>query len=237
MKKCLSIVLLISLMLCIFSSCSNASDLYYSFFEWLYSGSSKYNDPYYFTKSGWDSKIEASYFETVYCEDYREKATELKEKYELKVETLEEIEEDYQVWYFYNDTYTIYVLMRIEGRYEIYLYFYGNENASINDFESQRNVVNFINDFTNYVAYDTITEENCFERLYNEACVSEEGYATYFYHYDSFTGNVGYNVVSNAEGSVYDRQMSKEKNAKNNRNSFSFKGVLKPLGSDGIYCE
>ena len=198
----------------------------------------------YYSKSGWNSKMELSYFETVYYEHYKEKIEELKELYGIEVETLEErYGEDSNLLYIYlyNTLYTIKILVSPEGYYKIGLYYYDDyyfgKTEKVADYEEIKNVVNFINVFTNYEAFDTVREENCFERLYKESCASEKGSASFHYHYDSDVGNVGYTVETYSTWGNYYYMMRKNSDTEIRCTALGFNGVLKPLGSDGIYCE
>ena len=68
--------------------------------------------------------------------------------------------------------------------------------SRVQHIKSQKNLVDFINELTHFVAYDTRKEEadNHFEKLYFE-CIEESCTGkNYNYHFDDFIGHVGYDV-------------------------------------------
>jgi len=192
----------------------------------------------YYTLPGWsctDEDFVGAYFDTVklkieqLLDIY---GLEFEPKYEIDTSTSSKIRV-----YLFNDVSTIKIrLYNSSGAYRVGLMFYGDENITWKDYEYQKPYVDFINDLTNYLAYDTITTENRFETLYNE-CMDEVEYDNYnyigfgkhdIYHFDQFIGNVGYQVTLNSnEG--YDYKLGKNEDLVKMANRFSFEGLLKPL--------
>ena len=104
-----------------------------------------------------------------YYEIYTSKIEELKEKYDIECESLEKFgrDEDQQIerfhFYLYNDEFTVTINFNNQSRfatYDIALYCFESEDKSLSDYEWQRNLVDFINEFTHFVAFDTRIEEN-----------------------------------------------------------------------------
>jgi len=128
----------------------------------------------------------------------------------------------------YSNYYTICLYLNNNGiaEYNVCLYYFVNDKSSDNH-DDLTPLLGFINDFTNYVAYDTRTDCNHFERLFNDA-VLDGKYADYLYHYDSLIGNVGYTVYLSAPiGYYYMAEFNSELEKSGYR--FTFDGLLKPL--------
>ena len=196
----------------------------------------------YFETTGWNCTDEN--FQTYYRGLYKAKIAELKELYDLTFseKESEEYNSKYQLC-LYNDDFTIQIKFANGEElacYQIDLFYYGDSEASRKDYEKQRPLVNFINDFTNYVAFDTKTDKNYFEALYNECKKSKgkptviysyqyDSIASNIYHYDSVVGNIGYSVTLNynAYGEYYKMQGNSDCMAFCNH--YSFYGLLKPI--------
>lgn len=137
-------------------------------------------------------------------------------------------------FYLYCEDYTI-VINMVNGYelgfYKIAVYYY-NDNRLNNNYNDIQPVVDFANEITNIIAYDTKMNENQFEKLYYDALNSEKKYATNYYHFDNIVGNVGYKVdVRENTGSLssgYYYMLQKEHVAKSCY-VFEFDGVLKQL--------
>ena len=196
----------------------------------------------YYTLPGWsctDEDFVGAYFDTV-----KLKIEQLLDIYDLGLEPKYEIDPltadtPSILMYMYNDIATVYVHLNNFNAYGdiwVEFMFYGNEFITWKDYEYQKPYVDFINDLTNYLAYDTITTENRFETLYNE-CMDEVEYDNYnyigfskydIYHFDQFIGNVGYRVTLNSnEGYYY--KFGKNEDLVKMANYFRFEGLLKPL--------
>ena len=131
----------------------------------------------------------------------------------------------------FNDEFTIIIRFNNGEElafYKIDLYYYGDSAASRENFENQRSLVNFINDFTNYVAFDTKTDKNYFEALYYECC-EEKTFASNYYHYDSIVGNVGYYICLNTDAFDYYYKMQEDGDCMAICNCYRFEGLLKSI--------
>ena len=108
------------------------------------------------------------------------------------------------------------------------LYFYGNESTLFN-YNAQKVYVDLINDFVNYVAFDTKADENRFASLYLQSMQKEEKCASDHYHFDELVGYVGYSVDLDKDtfGNYYMCRGDFELETR--ANCFSFEGLLKPL--------
>ena len=194
----------------------------------------------YAKDSGWNRDIQN--FDTKYVEFYKDKVAELKEKYSIDcVEKWEQKDGDagecILTASLYSDSYTICLLFanrRHFGDFEVKLYYYGENEESLSDYESQRPLVSFINDLTKYVAFDNKIEgdENHFERLYNECHKQSQSVASYIYHFDDLVGYVGYGVGVSKDNYGYYYKMEKNSELEILANSFVFEGLLKPISSD-----
>ena len=200
----------------------------------------------YFETTGWYCTHDEF---QLYCDLYKAKIEELKSIYGIECDDKEEkrlyIDSDVSVYEInmFNDEFTIIIRFNNGEElafYKIDLYYYGDSAASRENFENQRSLVNFINDFTNYVAFDTKTDKNYFEVLYNECKKSDgkptvnysyqyDSSASNNYHYDSVVGNIGYSVTLNynAYGEYY--KMQGDSNCMAFCNHYRFDGLLKPI--------
>ena len=189
--------------------------------------------PLYDENLNWNCDDET--FLNVYQPLYLAEIERLALKYGLDFECLIEYEEDNTnkpSVFLYTDTYTIDLELAnwykgARGLCEISLYYYGTEDG-FGEYEDFRPCVEFLNDFTNYVAYDTKTDQNHFERLYNEALSGEKNYNGFIYHEDSSVGDVGYSLYLSYEGGYY-YMAKRDISIKKDCRFFKFKGLLKPL--------
>ena len=195
------------------------------------------DDEKYAESSGW--KCEEKDFYGKYAVSYQNKIEELMSLYEIEASVISEkrnIDEDNIVEiYIYNDIFTVKIFFANRGLYADYkvnLFFYGSETTDLDDYETHRHLVQFINDLTKYVAYDTRSDErdNHFEALYLECKEKERDTSGYVYHFDHTVGNVGYYVGMKKDNFGYYYKMQKNSDIKISSNSFSFEGLLKPLG-------
>ncbi len=180
----------------------------------------------------------AEEFEEEYYPLYYAEIQRLKEQYGLEYK--EHIDKgmsgdkSYKVeMYFYCQEYTVRIYMNGGGAYSTYtagLYYYGSSNLPT-DYEGCGDAVNFLNDFTNYVAYDAITEKNCFSELFEEAKSDENKFASEHLHFDDFIGNVQYIVNLNPSkdtgGYYYMKEFNKE--LEKECYYFEFHGILKDI--------
>ena len=218
MKKVLLLVLVLLISLPNLTSCM-------AVLEYLFPA-----DPYA-DNSNWSCDTET--FLNVYQPLYLAEIERFELKYGLEFERLIEYERgetDDPLIFLYNDVCTVYFELTNRNSvawYYVLFCYYGTDDG-IGEYEDFRPYVEFLNDFTNHVAYDTKTDQNHFERLYNEALTSEEQRAGDYYHYDSSIGNVGYSVSLHRAGGYY-YKAQKDRTVEKNCHRFVFEGLLKPL--------
>ena len=194
----------------------------------------------YAENSGWSCSNEE--FVDVYCEEYMKLIDTLKQKYNIVCE--EELRESrdrdgvFKGFHIilYDDVFTIWIAFTNQNSYGYYhatLYYFGNDEAPFSDYESQRRYVEFINDLTHSVAYDTKQEEcaNHFEKMFFENLQITDGkpVSSYHYHFDDLVGYVGYlvNNDTHVDGSVYKMQGNPDIDYPCSK--FEFEGILKPI--------
>lgn len=187
----------------------------------------------YYQTTGWSYEEEE--FDNVYIEKCINKLQELKGLYNIDCSELIEHKDHYYDVYLYNDLFTIKILLsygKSYGKYSICLYYYGDEEHPLEDYESQKNLVNLVNDFTNYASFDSKTDQNHFERLHMESVQKSSGdhsSASDKYHFDHVIGYVGYSagVYCNNGGYYYKVQKNSELDVLSN--NYAFDGILKRL--------
>lgn len=189
----------------------------------------------YMRSSNWDCDLET--FHSQYYSLYYQKLQELKSTYQLDCEEIIERREAGYSIYLYDDSYTIVVSCSSSsecGSCFLGLTYYNPNPDELFGYEQQRNLVNFINDFTNYVAFDARIESNEFELLYQNCLTIDKGepiYSSNYIHFDNYLGNVGYVVCFDLEGyeESYFYKMQKDSTVQIPSVSYSFYGLLKPL--------
>lgn len=222
-----------SLFVCICLICSllfcSCSSFYYDYIDPIL-----FPEEQYYKGANWNCELDE--FETIYLEIYTQKIEELKEKYSLSFSTKLDIENSTDsdhikiTFLLYCEEYTIRLNLSSStsiGYLYTYLYYYADNN-DYHDYSKLQYLLGFINDFTNYVGYDTKTDKNYFDALYFDALDNEENFATYYYHYDSTIGNVGYIADLNSEAGYYYMgacELTSDKPC----SKFLFEGLLKPL--------
>ena len=180
----------------------------------------------------------AEEFEEEYYPLYYAEIQRLKEKYGLEyqehIDKTKKHENSVEIdMYFYCEEYTVIIKMDGGGAYSTYtasLYYYGNGELTP-DYEKCSDSVNFLNDFTNYVAYDAITEKNCFSELLEKAKSDEKKFASEYLHFDDFVGYVEYRVnlkpSKKTGGYYYMKEFNKE--LEKECYYFEFHGILKDI--------
>ena len=189
----------------------------------------------YIRSSNWDCDMET--FNSQYCLLYDQKLQELKNTYQLDCEEIIERSESGVSFFLYNDCFTIIIgcsANDLYGTYKVELYYYNQNQDELYDYENQRALVNFINDFTNYVGFDVRSKSNQFELLYQNCLTIDKGepiYSSNCYHFDNFIGNVGYVVDFDLEGDRFPYYYRMEENSDLRMPSvyYSFDGLLKPM--------
>ena len=195
--------------------------------------------PTYNEKCGWYCDNET--FENQYFNYCNEEIVRLMGKYSLTgtLEHEKHVDNDSSLsyhFYVYSEDYTV-VIYIVNGNrgdtgfYNLQLFYY-NDNRLNESYDDIKSVVEFANEITNIIAYDTMTEENQFEKLYYEALISNKEYASNYYHFDNAVGNVGYyvNVGEDAGGlsAGYYYMIQKHSSIKQCYH-FKFEGLLKPF--------
>ena len=184
----------------------------------------------YYLETNWDCDTET--FVNKYHPLYLEEAQRLNLKYNLDLSLYVEYGgdgPDILYIFLYNGECTVRLVLnsKLYGFYTGYLYYYGND-GNFGQYEDFKPMVEFINDFTNYAAYDARGDQNHFERLYNEALKDENGYASWELHFDDYIGSVSYYVDLTYEaGYYYMAQM--DLSCKKDCYRFEFEGLLKPI--------
>ena len=190
------------------------------------------SDDEYLTRANWHCS--AQEFKETYFVLYSEKIETLKQQYQINCQTQYEWAGAHKVtMYLYDSTFTILItLINLDdgigvsyASCDMDLYVYGEE-AQLSDYSAQEIYIQFLNDFINYAAFDTKTEENRFETLYNESIA--QGRTLVFDYYREFN-SVGYTVHrQNTYGRYfYEMSMTGETDILCNR--YRFEGILKPL--------
>ena len=230
MKK---ICLVLLPLIIIFTMTSCVHDVVY-FLDSLYSQISSEDD--YIKSSNWNCTNEE--FVEEYIEYYNSKIEELKAFYGIEcLEIVKMLEHDNDIIYikqFYNDEVTIEVLFANRGLYGDYwveLYYFSENIDDLNNYEKQKKYVDFANDLTNAVAFDTKADGNHFEQLYMQCKEQTDPGGkgiTDLYHFDEFVGDVGYKVGVQLDTKGYYYKMQKNKELEILANEFSFNGILKP---------
>ena len=195
--------------------------------------------PSYSEKCGW--YCDNSTFENQYITFCNDEIVRLMDKYCLTGTFVYEEAINYDGdsdlaynFYIYCEDYTVSIHIANTARgevgfYDLELYYYNDDRLNGN-YDDIKPVVEFANEITNILAYDTKTEENQFEKLYYEALNSDEKYASNSYHFDNSVGNVGYLVFLKPEfsdtGYFY---MLQKKGSLKPCFYFRFEGLLKPF--------
>ena len=176
-------------------------------------------------------------FDTAYVDFYKNKVSEIKEKYSLNCEE-EWYKESHDgdsiiTAYLYSDQYTIYILFAnrgIYGDFTVKMFYYGDGKEAPENDGVQSSLISFVHDLTKSVAFDSKTDDkNQFEQLYNECLEENKSAASYIYHFDDLVDYVGYTVGLSKDNYGYYYKMQKDSNIKIPANAFTFKGILKPI--------
>ena len=197
--------------------------------------------PSYSEKCGWYCDNET--FENQYITFCNDEIVRLMDKYCLTGTFVYEEAINYDGdsdlaynFYIYCEDYTVRIHIANTARgevgfYNLQLFYYGDDRLNEN-YDDIKSVVEFANEITNIIAYDTSTEENEFEKLYYEALSSDKQYASNSYHFDQSVGNVGYYVkVGKDAGGLsagYYYMLQKHSSIKQCYH-FRFEGLLKPF--------
>lgn len=220
MKKLLVVVICIFMITCTLSSCC------------IY-------DDYYFKETNWD--CDKNTFLSYYDNLYRSKILELKQNYNLQYQEKNYIEDKGQqgverCYYLYCENFTIRLEMyngKEHGVCQAYLYYYSDysEDVSLNEYEKVEPLVNFINDFINYVSYDAENDTNHFETLYFEALNNESFFAKEEIHFDHAVGSLYYlvDLDGSRDTGGYYYMMEKNTSLLKDCYRFEFEGLLKPI--------
>ena len=191
----------------------------------------------YYKDANWSCTNEE--FNDMYMPAYLAKIEELKQKYNIECTQISEVKDyerdvGYEI-YLYNEVFTVKLFFANRrygcGDFWVHLYYYGNEAVDLKDYEKQKPFVDFINELTRYVAFDTKNEEsdNHFERLYLDCIENGEKNATYNIHFDDLVDYVRYFVTLENANKGWYYKMQKDDNLEILANIYGFEGILKPL--------
>lgn len=192
------------------------------------------DERYYGIKANWQCSNED--FESLYYPLYENEILRLKEKHGLDCEyhsesKLKDNGDLRYTFYLYSEDYTIKISVANCARGEIGYYdievFYYSENRINEDYAVVKSIAEFSNDITNFMAYDTVTESNQFEELYNQAKNSDQKYASNYYHFDNSVGNVGYHVNLNDSNRGYYYLAKNDSSVEKLCHVLTFEGLLK----------
>ena len=187
----------------------------------------------YYKEPGWNCDNET--FMGEYKDKYYAKICELKQKYNMECYEIVETEIDgihgKIIYFLYCEAYTFKLKISncVEYGYcDLILYYYG-EDEKIIEYNNCKNLVDFLNEFTNYVAYDTITEYNCYEKLYYQNIQNNTEVEFESIYFDNMVGNVIYSFTPQyaAGGRWY--MLSKDSSMEKICYQFRFEGITIPL--------
>lgn len=225
MKKLLILLLILSL--CVFVMTSCVLGMYAELCALVYISSAyQYHD-----RTNWDCDTEE--FVEKYHALYLEKIDYLKNKYALDCISFVERERDGDKFsiYLYCERYTLhFIVNRLDsyGLYDGHLYYYGDETG-YGEYKDFKPMVDLLNDFTNYAAYDAETGKNMFEQLYYEALSNEDRCS----NYEIYTREVAYEVLYSVDLAYrlggYDYMLRKGVDLEKDCYYFRFEGLLKAL--------
>ena len=217
MKNLLVVIICIFVIICMLSSCCQYNDSYFKEINW-----------------NCDKNTFLSYYDNLYSS----KILELKQDYNLQYQEKKHIEDKGQqgveiCYYLYCGNFTIRLEMyngKEHGVCQAYLYYY-SENISLNEYEKVEPLVNFINDFINYVSYDAKNDTNHFETLYFEALHRESFFAKEELHFDHAVGSLYYlvDLYGSSDTGGYYYMMEKNTSLQKECYRFEFEGLLKPI--------
>ena len=205
-----------------------------TFFAMMFLGNDAETE--YAKSSQWNCDNQS--FDTAYVDFYKNKVSEIKEKYSLNCEEewYKESHDDDSIItaYLYNDQYTIYILFAnrgICGDFTVKMFYYGDGKEAPGNDGVQSSLISFVHDLTKSVAFDSRTDDgkNHFEQLYNECLEENKPAASYVYHFDELVGYIGYTVGLSKDNYGYYYKMQKDSNIKIPANAFKFQGLLKPI--------
>ena len=184
---------------------------------------------YYGIKANWQCSDEE--FENYYVPSYEKEILRLKEVYNLDCEYRSErylSEHGYlkYTFYLYSEDFTVEMVSGASGYYDIVVYYFSEKRLE-EDYACIKPLAEFSNDITNFMAFDTVTETNQFEVLYNKAKSSDKKYATNYYHFDNSVGNVGYYVSLNDLDCGYYYLANKDSSVEKPCHRMIFEGLLK----------
>ena len=138
--------------------------------------------PTYSEKCGW--YCDNSTFENEYITFCNDEIARLMDKYSLTcnfeyekdIDDKEDSDLAYD-FYIYSEDYTVAIHIANcnlgdTGFYDLRLFYYNDDRLNEN-YDDIKSVVEFANEITNIIAYDTKTEENQFEKLYYGGCIGK----------------------------------------------------------------
>jgi hypothetical protein len=95
------------------------------------------------------------------------------------------------------------------AKYKASLYYYGENESDVDDYDKQKNLVDFLSEITHYFGYDTGAPENKFEQFYNSCIDNEKTNEYQLIHQDDLIGDVSYSVILKSDKFSYYYKMEK----------------------------
>ncbi len=191
-----------------------------------------YEDVSYYEGSEWNCSEEE--FREKYVDLIDTKVCNLKEKYNLvceyKIETPPDSSGCIIKVTLFDETFTMDFVFGCKTRYGYYLanlYFYGNGEDDLTNYDAQKVYVDFLWELTDLVAYDINSETNIFEDSFNYCMQNNvEGFNENI-HFDSLVGYIEYGVGLKCEHYGYFYKLEGNSDLEIQSNVYSYKGLLK----------
>ena len=185
----------------------------------------------YYKGAEWDCKPED--FREMYLGIIENKIVELQTKH--NIECKKYINPDYDTmieYYLYDDTFTICLMFGARAnstyaKYKASLYYYGENESDLDDYDKQKNLVDFLSEITHYFGYDTGATENKFEQFYNSCIDNEKTNEYQLIHQDDLIGDVRYSVILKSDKFSYYYKIEKNDEIGTLANVYSFEGLMK----------
>lgn len=221
----ISVSSVVAFVFCVFSILGLLIYAGYSFLMW-----ENEKEFEYIESANWNCESDTEFIEK-YKSFYIENIDDILKKHRLKVEKIvEENKENGQFdLYYYNDVNTIHFHFCQASGFAFFkanYYFYQANGVDLQDYEAQRQYIDFFNGVIKLYAFDACGNDNTFKDLFDES-ISGKGYESYIYHFDSFCGNVGYSVGLKRNVDSYYYKIGKNSKIDILSNRFQFEGILK----------
>jgi len=200
MKRLVVLQLLVLLSVLLLSGCTNKDD---------YASQSKWNV---------DEKLFIEYYKNFYSDLISEKA----KLYDINAQQKIEFTDDYILKIYYEtDDYIIKFRFTNHNSFAYYKSYYCRFDSNFEQlisFKLHEEILNFVNDVNQSVAYDFKGGVDTYKELYQNR-ITRKGDNSYRYHFDNSVGNIGYSVsLSDNYSALEDRWYL----------NFEFISLLKP---------